>query len=73
MEYIYVTVTDREEDDDRIEVLINGEINGTTDETILLGSSGYVIVSVNLPEAQEQVVKVEDTTPEHPMIIEVTL
>jgi hypothetical protein len=71
MEYIYVTVPERE--DNVIDVLINGEKNGKTEETILLGSAGFVIVSVDLREAEEQTVMVENTTPAHPIVIEVNV
>ena len=69
MEHIKVTVPSRESDN--IDVLINGEKNGKTEETIILGSSGFVSISVDLPGAEEKIVEVKNTTAEHPMIIEV--
>jgi hypothetical protein len=69
MEHIKVTVPGRESDN--IDVLINGEKNGKTEETIILGSSGFVMISVDLPAAEEKTIEVKNTTPEYPMIIEV--
>ena len=69
MEFIKVNVPGREDDD--IDVLINGEKNGKTEETIILGSSGFVVISVDLPAAEEKTIEVKNTTAEHPMIIEV--
>ncbi len=71
MEFIKVTVPGREGED--IDVLINGEKNGKTGETIMLGSSGFVSISVDLPRAEEKIIEVKNTTAEHPMIIEVTV
>ena len=71
MEFIKVIVPGREGDD--IDVLINGEKNGKTEETIILGSSGFVMISVDLPGAEEKTIEVKNTTPEHPMPIEVTI
>ena len=71
MEYIKVTVPGREKDD--FDVLINGEKNGKTGETIILGSSGFVIISVDLPGAEEKTVDVKNTTADHPMPVEVTV
>jgi len=69
MEYIKVIVPEKESDD--IDVLINSEKNGKTGETIILGSSGFVSISVDLPGAEEKTVEVKNTTAEHPMIIQV--
>ena len=69
MEHIIVTVPGRESDN--IDVLVNGEKNGKTEETIILGSSGFVMISVDLPGAEEKTIEVKNTTAEHPMIIEV--
>lgn len=69
MEHIKVTVPGRESDN--IDVLINGEKNGKTEETIILGSSGFVMISVDLPGAEEKTIEVKNTTVTHPMIIEV--
>lgn len=50
-------------------VLINGQRNGTTGALITLGSPGWVAISVDLPNAKQQVVDVTNTTPTHPMEI----
>lgn len=71
MEYIIVTVPGKESDD--IDVLINDEKNGKAGEIISLGSSGFVIVSVDLPGAEEKAIEVKDTTAGHPMIVEVAV
>jgi len=71
MEHIIVTVPGRESDN--IDVLINGEKNGKTEETIILGSSGFVIISVDLPGAEEKTIEVKNTTAAHPMIVEVAV
>ena len=52
-------------------VLLDGERNGTTGKLITLGSPGWVNVSVDLPNAQPQDVNVTNTTPSHPMTIEI--
>lgn len=70
MEFIIVIVLGREGED--IDVLINREKNGKTEETIILGSSGFVSISVDLPGAEEKLVEVINTTADHPMLIEVT-
>jgi len=69
VEFIKVTVPGRESDD--IDVLINNKKNGMTEESIILGGSGFVSISVDLPGAEEKRVEVKNTTAEHPMIIEV--
>ena len=69
MEYIKVMVPDREGDD--IDVLINGEKNGKTGEVIILGSSGFVRVSVDLPTAEEKIVDVRCTIETNPKEIKV--
>ncbi len=69
MEYIIVTVPGKE--GENIDVLINGEINGKVGETIILGNSGFVMISVDLPGAEEETIEVKNTTEDHPMDIEV--
>lgn len=71
MEYIVVIVPGREGED--IDILINGEKNGKTEETVMLGNSGFVLISVDLPGAEEKTVEVKNTTAMHPMRIEVTI
>jgi hypothetical protein len=56
----------------QVGVLINGQRNGTTGALITLGSPGWVGVSVDLPNAGLQVVDVTNTTPTHPMEIEIS-
>jgi hypothetical protein len=69
MEFIKVTVPGNASDD--IDVLINGEKNGKAGETITLGGSGFVIISVDLSGAEEKTVDVNNTTAVNPMHIEV--
>lgn len=69
MEHIQVMVPGKEGDD--IDVLINGEKNGKVGEVIVLGGSGFVIISVDLAGAQELTIDVENTTASNPMIIKV--
>jgi len=53
----------------QVGVLINGQKNGTTGALITLGSPGWVAISVDLPNAQHQIVDVTNTTASHPMEI----
>ncbi len=69
MEFIIVIVPGKEGDD--IDVLINGQKNGKAGEIIILGNSGFVSISVDLPGAEEKTVEVINTTEDHPMNIEV--
>lgn len=55
----------------QVPVLINGQRNGTTGQVITLGSPGWKFISVDLPNARQQNVKVRNTTPTFPMIIEI--
>jgi hypothetical protein len=71
MEYIIVTVPGRERDD--IDVLINAEKNGKVGETLTLGKSGFVMLSVDLSSAEEKTVDVEGTTPGKPMKITIAV
>lgn len=68
MEHLKVIVPGREGQD--IDVLINGKRNGKVGETLILGG-GFVMVSVDLPGAEVREVDLEDTTPDHPMIVEI--
>lgn len=53
----------------QVAVLLNGKKNGTTGELITLGDPGWVTISVDLPNAKQQVVDVTNTTAMHPMEI----
>ncbi len=68
-EYIVVVVKDAPQT--RAAVVINGETNGVTGELLTLGSPGWVVVSVRLPNAHERNVNVKNTTPSHPMTVEI--
>jgi hypothetical protein len=68
-EYIVVRVKDRPAA--RADVLINGEKNGMTGEVITLGSRGWVFISVDLPKAKPKNLNVKNTTPSHPMQVEI--
>jgi len=68
-EYIIVRVKDQPST--RAPVLINGVKSGTTGELITLGSPGRVYISVDLPKARQRKVDVTNTTPIHPMPVEI--
>ena len=68
MEYVKVVVPGREHQD--IDVLINTIRNGKVGDVLTVGE-GYVLVSVDLPGAEEKVVELWDTTPSNPMVIEI--
>jgi len=68
MEYFKVVVPGREHQD--IDVLINTVRNGKVGDVLVLGE-GYVLVSVDLPDAEAQVVELWDTTPADPKVIKV--
>ena len=68
MEYLKVDVTGRDGQD--IDVLINGVLNGKAGQVLILGK-GNILVSVDLPDAEEKLVNLCDTTPTHPRIVEV--
>ena len=68
MEYLIVTVPGKEGQD--IDVLINGEKNGKVGETLILGE-GFILVSVDLKDAEEKEVDLKDTTPTNPMKVEI--
>ena len=68
MEFLKVIVPGKEGLD--IDVLINQEKNGKVGEVLIL-SEGFVLVSVNLPGAEEKDIYLSDTTPKHPQIVEI--
>lgn len=68
MEYLKVIVPGKKGQD--IDVLINKEPNGKAGEVLILGK-GIVLVSVDLPGAEEKQVDLCDTTPKHPKIIRI--
>ncbi len=68
MEFLKVIVPRQENQD--IDVLINGEKNGKAGEVLIL-SEGFVLVSVDLPGAEEKEINLCDTTPKHPQIVEI--
>lgn len=69
MEFIIVRV--KGQPDIQIGVLINNQRNGTTGSLITLGGPGWVVISVDLPKAQHQIVDITNTTPTHPMEISI--
>jgi len=69
MEFIKVIVPDKE--GQNIDVLINGEKNGKVGEVLTIGEEGFVLVSVDLPGAEEKEVELVGTTPQHPKIVEI--
>ena len=68
MEFMRVIVPGREGQD--IDVLINGEKNGKVGEKLILGE-GFVMVSVDLTGAEEKEVDLRNTTPNHPIEVEI--
>jgi hypothetical protein len=69
MEFIVVRIAD--EPAAAVDVLINGEKNGTTGSLVTLGTAGSVFVSVDRPTAKERKVYVQGTTVAHPMDVEI--
>jgi hypothetical protein len=69
MEYIIVKVKDQPNVDTG--VLINRQANGRTGVLLTLGGPGWILVSVDWPGAKGQVVEVKNTTPLHPMNVEI--
>lgn len=69
MEYMKVLVPEHEGED--IDVLLNDQKNGKVGEVIVVGESGYVIVSVDLPHAETKKIEIRRTTPTHPLIVEI--
>ena len=69
MEFIIVRV--KGQPDIQVGVLLNSKRNGTTGELITLGDPGWIGISVDLPNAKQQIVDVTNTTPTHPMEIEI--
>jgi hypothetical protein len=70
MEYLKVIVPGKETQD--IDVLVNGEINGKTDEVLVLGR-GFVLISVDLPGAEEKNINLRNTTARHPRVVEINV
>jgi len=68
MEYMKVDVPGRDGQD--IAVLINRVPNGKAGQVLILGK-GNILVSVDLPAAEEKLVNLCDTTPMHPRIVEI--
>ena len=68
MEYIKVVVPGKEHQD--INILINTIRNGKVGDLLIL-DEGYVLVSVDLPDAEEKVVELWDTTPANPKVIKI--
>ncbi len=69
MEYIIVKVKDQPNVDTGVS--INGQPNGRTGVLLTLGGPGWILVSVNWLGAEEQVVEVKNTTPLHPMNVDI--
>jgi hypothetical protein len=69
MEYLKVIIPNKKEQN--IDVLINREKNGKAGQIITLGGESVILVSVDLPCAEEKEVDVCDTTPTHPMIVQI--
>lgn len=69
MEYIIVRIAGQPTAE--VDVLINGEKNGTTGSLLTLGTPGSVFVSVDRPTANERKIMVWDTTVAHPMEVEI--
>ena len=69
MEYIIVEIKDQPNVD--AEVLINRQPNGRTGVLLTLGGPGWILVSVNWLGAEEQEVEVKNTTPLHPMNVDI--
>ncbi len=68
MEFMRVIVPGKEEQD--IDVLINRQKNGKVGETLILRRE-LMLVSVDLPTAEEKEVDLKNTTPRHPKIVEI--
>jgi hypothetical protein len=68
MEFLKVIVPGKEGQD--IDALVDGEINGKVGEVITLGV-GFVMISVDLPDAEEKEIDLCDTTPVQPKVVEI--
>lgn len=68
MEFLKVIVPGRQGQD--IDVLINRKRNGKAGEVLILGE-GFVLVSVDLPGAEEKEVDLRNTTHNHSMEVEI--
>ena len=69
MEYIIVRVKDQPNVD--AGVFINGQRNGRTGVLLTLGGPGWILASVDWPGAKGQEVEVKNTTPLHPMNVDI--
>jgi hypothetical protein len=69
MEYIIVRIAGQPKA--KADVLINRQVNGKTGVVLTLGDPGRVLVSVDLPGAQERRIQVKNTTPTHPMEVDI--
>lgn len=68
MEFMRVIVPGKEGQD--IDVLINRQKNGKVGETLILRRE-IMLVSVDLPEAEEKEIDLKNTTPKNPKIVEI--
>lgn len=68
MEYLKVMVPDRSNQD--IDVLINKQRTGKVGKVLTL-NKGVVLVSVDLPNAEEKQVDLCGTTPNYPRVTEI--
>jgi hypothetical protein len=68
MEYLKVIVPGKKRGS--VKVLINRKPNGRIGEILTL-SKGIMLVSVDIPDAEETQVDLRDTTMSHPKIVEV--
>jgi hypothetical protein len=68
LEYLKVVVPDRSKQD--VDVLINRQRNGKVGQVLTLGK-GVVLVSVDLPNAEEKQVDLRGTTPNYPKVTEI--
>lgn len=68
MEFLKVVVPGKESQD--IAVLVNRARKGKAGEVLTL-NSGYVLVSIDLPNAEEAVIDLCDTTPTQPHVLKV--
>jgi len=68
MEFLKVIVPGKEGQD--IDVLINEHKNGKATEVLTL-NRGFVLVSVDIPGAEEKLVDLRNTTRRYPKIVEI--
>lgn len=67
MEYIVVRSPGHAGED----VLVNRLKNGKVGDVIVLGRSGHITVSIGVPNSEEKLVDVRNTTAVHPMAIDI--